>query len=175
MSTVRRCSASVLWHPGGPLLSASVTPCFFRALPPPLFFIKPNSIFEQTGNSSTHTRGEAQAEIWSSEALTSSSALFPMQPADVRSSCLQGRQERQEFQNFIPSICLSLKNAALPLTSSLLSGLSQVFITPFSLPLWIELVQYLSLLADFVNKPLQRRERLAFWMTQVLITFSRMN
>lgn len=167
MSTVRRCSALswVLWHPSGIL-------CFFRAL----FFNQTKlSLWANWKLFCVHVRGEAQAETWNSEALTSSSALFPTQPADIRFSCLQGRQERQEFQNFIPSICLSLKNATLPLTSSLLSGLSQVFITPFSLPLWIELVQYLSLLADFVNKPLQHRERLAFWMTPMLITFSGMN
>lgn len=89
--------------------------------------------------------------VGAAELKTSSSALFPMKPGNVRSSCLLGRQERQEFQNFIPSIRLSLKNAALPSISSLVSSLSQVFITPFSPTLWFELLQCLSVLAD-VNK-----------------------
>lgn len=88
------------------------------------------------------------------ELKTSSSALFPMKPGNFRFSCLLGRQERQEFQNFIPSIRPSLKNAALPSISSLVSSLSQVFITHFSPPstLWFELLQCLSVLADVVNK-----------------------
>lgn len=88
------------------------------------------------------------------ELKTSSSALFPMKPGNFRFSCLLGRQERQEFQNFIPSIRPSLKNAALPSISSLVSSLSQVFITHFFPPstLWFELLQCLSVLADVVNK-----------------------